>query len=114
MGIYYYVDGRPVATYEIGKGGGAVDLGYSINRFSEFRAGYQIGEESAKTVIGAPYLPTVSGRYGLVESHYVYEGLDDPFIPRRGFYVLPVYRWFREGPSHLSTVLAGGSSILRL
>ncbi len=96
--INYYINGRPVATYQVGKGGGAVDMGYSINRFSEFRAGYQIGVERAETVIGDPYLPTISGRYGLVESRYVYDGLDDPFIPRKGFFALPIYRWYERDP----------------
>ena len=96
--LNYYINGRPVATYQVGKGGGAGDVGYSINRFSEFRAGYEIGVEHAETVIGDPYLPSISGRYGMVTSRYVYDGLDDPFIPRRGFYVLPLYRWYEKDP----------------
>ena len=93
-----YQDGRPIATYEVGKGGGAVDIGYAINRFSEFRAGYEIGVEHLKTVIGNPYLPNVSGPYGNFESRYVYDGLDDPFIPSRGVYVLPAFRWYTRDP----------------
>jgi NTE family protein len=40
----------------------------------------------------------VSGRYGVVTSRYVYDGLDDPFIPRKGVYFYPRYRWYERDP----------------
>jgi NTE family protein len=77
-----------LAEYKVNQGGGGLDLGYSINRFSEIRLGYEAGYEKIYRYVGSPLLPTVSGRTGEARIRYALDRLDNPIIPRRGVAVL--------------------------
>ena len=53
-GQWIYSYDNPQADYRIGRAGGGVDLGYAIDRFSEVRAGYEIGYLDARLKLGTP------------------------------------------------------------
>jgi NTE family protein len=77
-----------LAEYKLNQFGGGADLGYSIDRFSELRIGYETGYERITRWVGSPLLPTVSGRTGTTRARYALDRLDDPIIPRRGLALL--------------------------
>jgi NTE family protein len=73
-----------LAEYKVRQAGGGIDLGYSFDRFSEFRIGYQSGYEKVYLRVGSPLLPAVSGRTGETRIRYALDRLDNPIVPRRG------------------------------
>jgi NTE family protein len=79
-----YLQNTLLAEYKITQFDGTFDLGYAIDRFSEFRLGYDAGYLKASRRIGGPILPAVSGRTGVTRARYVMDRLDNPIIPRRG------------------------------
>jgi NTE family protein len=73
-----------LAQYRIHRYGGGVDWGYAINRFSEFRIGYDIGYINTSLSIGSPVLPEPGGRSGISSIRYSLDKLDSPIVPRTG------------------------------
>jgi NTE family protein len=73
-----------VADYRIRRLGGGFDIGYAIDRFSEFRVGYYTGYLKSVLRIGDPVLPTPSGRVGTASVRYNLDKLDSPIVPRTG------------------------------
>ena len=63
-GQWIYSYDNPQADYRIGRAGGGVDLGYAIDRFSEVRAGYEIGYLDATLKLGTPAVLIREGRSG--------------------------------------------------
>ena len=81
--IYSYND--PKADYRIGRAAGGVDIGYAVSRFSEVRAGYEIGYLDASLKLGTPQFPSVKGQVGASRFLFTTDHLDDPIVPRRGY-----------------------------
>ena len=73
-----------LAQYRIGRYGGGVDLGYAVNRFSEFRLGYETEYVDPSLTIGSPVLPEPRGRMGFSSIQYNLDMLDSPVVPRSG------------------------------
>ena len=73
-----------LAQYRIRRYGGGADAGYAINRFSEFRVGYEAAYIDPSLKIGSPVLPELSGRYGISSIQYSLDHLDSPLVPRTG------------------------------
>ena len=82
-----YLDNNRIAEYRERNVGGGLDFGIAIDRFSELRFGYQVGQVSLKRDIGTPDLQNGSGRQGFSRLQYVNDHLDNPTIPRQGYYV---------------------------
>jgi len=82
-----------IAEYRIRQYGGGVDLGYAINRSSEVRVGYDIGQIRTSLRIGDPVLPQPSGRFGSSSIHYNLDALDSPLVPRQGEIVRARVQW---------------------
>ncbi len=59
-----YSNGDPTAEYRLGRAAFSFDIGYAISRFSELRAGYEIGYLNAHLKLGTPQFSSVSGRVG--------------------------------------------------
>jgi NTE family protein len=73
-----------LAQYRIRRYGAGVDWGYAINRFSEFRLGYEAGYLDPSLSIGSPVLPEPRGRTGSSSIRYNLDQLDSPLVPRTG------------------------------
>ncbi|MGB5035201.1 MAG: patatin-like phospholipase family protein [Blastocatellia bacterium] len=73
-----------VARYRVREAGIGFDLGYSFDRHSEARVGYELVAVDASTRIGDPTLPELSGFVNTVRARYTYDGVDNPVIPTRG------------------------------
>ncbi len=83
---HIYSHGDRIAEYRSSTAGGAVDIGFTQTRFSEFRAGYRLFHNSFKRQIGSPeFLPRVSGTTGASSIRYTMDRLDDGIVPREGF-----------------------------
>ena len=93
-----YAKNDPLADYRIYRTNIGLDLGYSFGRFSELRVGYEIGSLNTKLRLGAPEIPSVTGRVGQTHLRYLLDHTDDPVIPRRGFSAETNFRWFDQSP----------------
>ncbi|HXY23061.1 MAG TPA: patatin-like phospholipase family protein [Candidatus Acidoferrum sp.] len=94
-----YAKNDPLADYRIYRINIGGDVGYGFGRFSELRAGYEIGSLNIKLRLGSPEIPAVEGRIGQAHLHYLLDDTDDPVIPRRGFKVETNFRWFDQSPA---------------
>jgi NTE family protein len=93
-----YFEDQLLAEYKVNRFDGAVDLGYTFNRFSEIRFGYDTGYLRASRWIGNPQLPNLSGRTGMTRLRYVMDHLDNPVVPRRGVVLLFTGGWLDANP----------------
>jgi len=74
------------------------DVGYSFNRFSEVRFGYEVGDLNARVRLGQPQFPNISGRTGNAKLHFLLDHGDDPIIPRSGYTAESIFRWYDTSP----------------
>jgi NTE family protein len=93
-----YAKNDPLADYRIYRVNIGGDVGYGFGRFSELRAGYEVGSLNIKLRLGQPEIPAVEGRVGQARLHYLLDLTDDPVIPRRGFKAESNFRWFDQSP----------------
>ncbi len=96
--VNFYVEGKRIAEYQESKVGGGADIGYAVNRLSEVRLGYETGRLGFGLRIGLPDLPSFSGRYGVAALKYTFDGVDDPYVPRQGYYATGQMRWIESDP----------------
>jgi NTE family protein len=93
-----YSNGDPKADYRLGKAGIGVDVGYALSRFSELRAGYEIGYLDARLKLGTPQFSSVQGGVGASRFRFSTDHLDDPIIPRRGYLGELTFHWVDTSP----------------
>lgn len=94
--IYSYND--PKAEYRVGRAAGGVDIGYAVSRFSEVRAGYEIGYLDANLKLGTPQFQSVKGQVGDSRFRFTTNRLDNPIIPRRGYLGELTFHWMDTSP----------------
>lgn len=94
--IYSY--GDPKADYRIGRATAGLDIGYALSRFTEIRAGYEIGYLDARLKLGAPEFPSVKGGVGASRFRFTTDHLGDPVIPRRGYLGELTFHWVDTSP----------------
>jgi len=97
-GLRLYSDGNPQAEYRIGRMGGGVDVGYAVDRFSEVRAGYEIGYLDARLRLGTPEFPSVKGQVGETRFRFITDHLDQPVVPRKGYLGQMNFGWKDQSP----------------
>jgi len=96
-----YLQAEHIADYRIRQFFGGIDFGYAINRFSEFRIGYEGGNLKFSRDVGSPTLPELDGRRGLTRLRYAFISLDDPIVPLGGQAVDFNAGWFDSNPGTL-------------
>jgi len=89
---------NPQADYRIRQAEFGTDLGYAVSRFSEVRAGYEIGYLNANLKLGAPLFQSVKGQVGASRFRFVTEHRDDPIIPREGYFGELIFHWVDTSP----------------
>jgi len=97
-----YEKGNPLADYKLGEARIGLDVGYAFNRFSELRAGYEVGYLDAKLRLGTLVFNSVDGRVSDAKLHYLFDHTDSPVIPRRGVRSETTFRWFNTSPGATS------------
>jgi len=93
-----YLQKEHIADYRLRQAVGGIDFGYAINRFSEFRIGYEAGNLKFSRDVGNPTLPDLDGRRGLSRLRYAFISLDDPIVPFQGQAVEFNAGWFDANP----------------
>ncbi|HJZ63944.1 MAG TPA: patatin-like phospholipase family protein [Candidatus Acidoferrum sp.] len=93
-----YRQNDPLAIYRIDKASAGLDLGFGFSRFAEVRFGYETGTYNAKLRLGTPEFPPLSGRAGDFRMAFFMEHSDDPIIPRRGYQIDTLFRYFDASP----------------
>ena len=88
----------PLAIYRIDKASAGLDLGFGFSRFAEVRVGYETGTYNAKLRLGTPEFPALSGRTGNFRMAFLMDHSDDPVIPRRGYQIQTLFRYFDASP----------------
>jgi NTE family protein len=83
-----------LAGYRVRKVSGALDLGFTFTRNSQFRLGYEVGRISLSHVTGTSDFQSSAERLGVSSIRYRYDRLDDPIIPRSGGAIDLGVQWF--------------------
>ena len=100
--VYYYKGGTFLADYRNKLAGGAFDVGYTFDRTSELRIGYEVGEQRFSPSQGFLAFGTLQGRVGVTSLRYNFTDRDDPIIPRRGSDLHFSTRWTDANPGATS------------
>ncbi len=95
---WIYSHSNPQADYRLGRAGFGIDLGYAVSRFSEVRAGYEIGYLDANLKLGTPLFSSVKGEVAASRFRFATDHLDDPIIPRQGYLSELTFHWVDTSP----------------
>jgi len=95
---WIFSHGDPKADYRLGKVMFGTDIGYAISRFSEVRSGYEIGYLNASLKLGTPQFSSVKGQVGASRFRAVTDHLDDPIVPRQGYFGELNFHWVNTSP----------------
>ena len=98
MGQWIYSYNNPQADYRIIRSGAGVDFGYAIDRFSEVRAGYEIGYLNANLKLGTPEFSSVKGGVGDTRFRFITDHLDEPIVPSAGYFGQMNFHFFDKSP----------------
>jgi NTE family protein len=88
----------PLATYRFYRDDVGGDIGYAVGRFTEIRAGYEVGYFHADLRLGTPQFAPFQGRFGDTSVHLLTDHRDDIITPRRGYSLEGTFRWFDTNP----------------
>lgn len=102
-GEWIYSYNTPQADYRIGRAGGGVDFGYAIDRFSEVRAGFEIGYLNARLKLGTPEFASVQGEVSSERFRIITDHLDEPVVPRMGYLGQANFDWMNKSPGATSS-----------
>jgi NTE family protein len=97
-GLSFYSKKDPIALYRLHQEDAGVDVGYGFSRFTELRAGYQIGYADAHLTLGRPDFASISGRLGNTHIRFLIDHTDDPIIPRKGYTAETEFHWYDAYP----------------
>jgi NTE family protein len=79
---------------------GGLDFGYAFGRTGEVRLGYEGGYQHLSPQIGkTSELPTASGPTGDVRLQYIFDTLNEPFLPETGESVKFYTKYFNANPA---------------
>ncbi len=88
----------PLAEYRLDRASIGSDFGFSFDRFTEVRVGYEVGYFNAKLRLGTPEFASVEGRTGDTRFTFLTDHTDDPIIPRRGYKFDTLFRFVDTSP----------------
>jgi NTE family protein len=88
----------PEAIYRFYRDDIGADIGYGFSRFTEIRAGYEVGYFNADFRLGTPVLGHHDGRFGDTRLRFLTDHRDDYIAPRRGYSAEVTFRWFDRNP----------------
>ena len=93
-----FVEEEQIAEYQVNRSLVAADIGYNFSADSELRLGFELGKVDASVRIGDPVLPSIDGKYSLIQTRWVYDGTDSPVIPRRGLRLRTFASYYLDVP----------------
>jgi NTE family protein len=78
---------------------GGFDLGYTLNRFAELRAGYELGWVRYSSDLGPSFIPsTFNGRESIANFRFTLDQMDDPVVPRSGLGAEALFSYYDRRP----------------
>jgi len=97
-GEWIYSYNTPKADYRVISAGGAIDIGYALNRFSEVRGGYEIGDLNYSLKLGTPEFSSIKGEVQSARFRLITDHRDDPIIPTLGYFGRADFHWVAMSP----------------
>ena len=94
----FFQDGVELGEYQLETALLGADIGYNLNSSSEFRVGYNFGHQKGKVRIGDPGLPEGGGKFSSAHAVWIYDSLDSPVVPTRGFSIISRLVWNFDVP----------------
>jgi NTE family protein len=88
----------PTADYRLYRTHIGADVGYGFSRFTEIRAGYEVGYLDAHLRLGTPTFASIAGRVGDARLHFLSAHTDDPIAPHDGYSFESTFQWFDTNP----------------
>jgi NTE family protein len=73
----------PEAIYRLYRDDVGIDIGYGFSRFTEVRAGYEVGYFDPNLRLGTALIPPNNGRFGDMRLRFLTDHRDDFITPRR-------------------------------
>ena len=93
-----FLKNDPQADYRLYRAHIGADVGYGFSRFTEVRAGYEVGYLDAHLRLGKPQFASIAGRVGDTKLHFLTTHTDDPIAPRDGYSFETTFQWFDTNP----------------
>lgn len=87
-----------VGEYRYERVGAGIDLGYTLNRFSELRFGYDLYHAGTSLRSGDPTLPLFNGETSVGTIRWTLDRRDRALIPTHGFKLTTVGSWYFHAP----------------
>ena len=97
-GFNFFDKNDPIALYRFHQENASFDVGYGFDRFTELRAGNQIGYSDDHLSLGRPDFSSVSGRVGDTHLHFRTDHTDNPITPREGYKAEATFHWYDAYP----------------
>jgi NTE family protein len=94
-----FVDDSHVAEYRFTRAGGGADIGISLGRLAEVRAGADIAHVEDTLKVGNPRLPEAEGDERVASVRFTFDGQDSPVVPSRGVRATAAVRRFFSAPA---------------
>jgi NTE family protein len=88
----------PEAIYRFYRDDAGIDIGYGFSRFTEVRAGYEVGYFNPDLRLGEVLFPRNNGRFGDTRFRFLTDHRDDFITPRRGYSAQATFRWYDTNP----------------
>jgi NTE family protein len=88
----------PQAIYRFYRDDAGIDIGYGWSRFTEVRAGYEVGYFNPDLRLGAALFPRNNGRFSDTRLRFLTDHRDDFITPRRGYSAQATFRWYDTSP----------------
>jgi NTE family protein len=88
----------PEAIYRLYRDDVGIDIGYGFSRFTEVRAGYEVGYFDPNLRLGTALIPPNNGRFGDTRLRFLTDHRDDFITPRRGYSAQATFRWYDTNP----------------
>jgi NTE family protein len=92
----------PQAIYRFYRDDAGMDIGYGFSRFTEVRAGYEVGYFNPDLRLGDVLFPRNNGRFGDTRLRFLTDHRDDFITPRRGYSAQATFRWYDTNPGATS------------
>ena len=89
----------PEAIYRFYRDDAGIDIGYGFSRFTEVRAGYEVGYFNPNLRLGDVLFPRNNGRFGDTRLRFLTDHRDDFITPRRGYSAEATFRWYDTNPA---------------
>lgn len=92
-------NGARLTEYQADRAGAGLDFGWSLNRRSELRFGYEYNRISARSRINSPLFADIDGNLSVARLRYAYDNQDSSTVPTRGLRGVVEVGWYFDAPN---------------